>query len=37
MKKFFVATKNPHKVGEFKRILEPLGFSVVCETDLKEK
>lgn len=37
MKEFFVATKNPHKVKEFKRILEPLGFSVVCETDLKEK
>lgn len=32
--KFFIASKNEHKIGEFKRILEPLGFEVVCENDL---
>ena len=34
MKKFFVATKNFHKVGEFSRILKPLGYEVICEKDL---
>lgn len=34
MKKFFVATKNAHKVEEFKRILLPLGFEVISEKDL---
>ncbi len=36
MNKFFVSTKNLHKAAEFKRILEPLGFKVVCETDLEK-
>lgn len=34
MKSFFIATKNEHKLVEFKRILEPLGYNVVCEKDL---
>lgn len=33
--RFFIASKNKHKIGEFKRILEPLGFDVVCENDLQ--
>ncbi len=33
--KFFLATKNRHKVLEFKRILSPMGIDVVCENDLK--
>ena len=32
--KFFIATKNAHKVIEFKRILEPMGIEVLCESDL---
>ena len=32
--KFFIATKNAHKVIEFKRILEPMGIEVLCERDL---
>ncbi len=32
--KFFIATKNAHKVIEFKRILEPMGIEVICESDL---
>ncbi len=32
--KFFIATKHAHKVIEFKRILEPMGIEVICESDL---
>lgn len=32
--KFFLATKNKHKVEEFKRILSCLGIEIVCEADL---
>lgn len=32
--KFLIATKNAHKVIEFKRILEPMGIEVLCESDL---
>ena len=32
--KFFIATKNPKKLKELKRILEPLGIDAVCESDL---
>ena len=28
-KKFVIATNNPHKVIEFKRILEPMGIACV--------
>ena len=32
--KLFIATKNQHKVAEFKRILEPIGIEIICESDL---
>lgn len=34
--KIFVATKNIKKLGELKRILEPMGFEVLCEKDLEK-
>lgn len=33
--KFFVATKNAHKLAELKRILEPMGIDAICETDIE--
>lgn len=33
--KFFVATKNAHKLDELKRILEPMGIDAVCENDVE--
>ncbi len=33
-KKFVIATNNPHKVVEFKRILEPMGISCVSQKEL---
>ncbi|MBR4116482.1 MAG: RdgB/HAM1 family non-canonical purine NTP pyrophosphatase [Clostridia bacterium] len=32
--KIFIATKNARKLKELKRILEPMGFDVLCEKDL---
>lgn len=32
--KFFLATKNRHKVQEFKRILSSLGIEIISEADL---
>lgn len=32
--KYFLATKNPHKVIEFERILSPMGIEIICEKDL---
>ena len=32
--KVFIATKNQKKLVELSRILEPMGFEVVCEKDL---
>lgn len=32
--KVFIATKNAKKLKELKRILEPMGFEVLCEKDL---
>ena len=32
--KIFIATKNAKKLKELKRILEPMGFTVLCEKDL---
>ena len=32
--KFILATKNPKKLKELQRILEPLGCEVICERDL---
>lgn len=32
--KIFIATKNQKKLIELSRILEPMGFTVVCEKDL---
>ena len=32
--KIFIATKNQKKLVELSRILEPMGFDVVCEKDL---
>ncbi len=32
--KIFIATKNAKKLKELKRILEPMGFEVLCEKDL---
>ncbi len=32
--KFFLSTKNMHKLTEFKRILNPLGIEIICEKDL---
>ena len=34
--KFFIASKNAHKITEFKRILLPLNIDVVSEADLDE-
>ncbi len=34
--KIFVATKNIKKLNELKRILVPMGFEVLCETDLEK-
>lgn len=34
MTDIFISTKNPNKLREFKRICEPLGFRVLCETDI---
>ncbi len=33
--KIFIATKNGHKKKEFTRILEPMGFEVITESELK--
>lgn len=33
--KIFIATKNQKKLRELKRILEPMGFTVLCEKDLE--
>ena len=33
-KKFVIATNNPHKVIEFKRILEPMGITCVSQKEL---
>lgn len=32
--KIFIATKNQNKLKELKRILVPMGFDVLCESDL---
>ena len=32
--KVFIATKNQKKLVELSRILEPMGFQVLCEKDL---
>lgn len=32
---FFIATKNSHKLEELCRILQPMGYRVICERDLK--
>ena len=34
--KIFIATKNMKKLTELTRILEPMGFEVVCERDLEK-
>lgn len=34
--KFFIASKNLHKIEEFKRILSPLGVDLVTEADLND-
>ena len=34
--KFFIATKNAHKMQEFSRILEKSNITLICEKDLKE-
>jgi len=34
--KIFIATKNQKKLEELKRILEPMGFDVLCEKDLEK-
>ncbi len=34
--KFFIATKNPHKVKEFSAIFSELGIELICENDLKK-
>lgn len=34
--KIFIATKNAKKLKELKRILEPMGFEVLCEKDLEK-
>lgn len=36
MTEFFLATKNAHKIGEFRRMLEPLGIRVISERDLAD-
>lgn len=33
-KKFVIATNNPHKVIEFKRILEPMGITCVSQKEM---
>lgn len=33
--KFFVATKNQHKMSEFKKIFENSGITVLCENDVE--
>ena len=35
--KFFVATKNQHKMSEFKKIFENSGITVLCENDVEIK
>ena len=32
--KIYIATKNAKKLVELKRILEPMGFEVLCQKDL---
>ncbi|MEE0928662.1 MAG: RdgB/HAM1 family non-canonical purine NTP pyrophosphatase [Acutalibacteraceae bacterium] len=32
--KFFLASKNKHKIAEFSRILSPLGVEIISEADL---
>lgn len=32
---FFIATKNQHKLEELCRILQPMGYRVICERDLE--
>lgn len=34
--KIFIATKNQKKLVELSRILEPMGFDVICENDLEK-
>ena len=34
--KVFIATKNQKKLIELSRILEPMGFDVLCEKDLEK-
>ncbi len=34
--KFFIATKNQHKMQEFKKILEKSNIELICEADLSE-
>lgn len=34
--RFFIATKNKHKLTELERILKPLGIDVISEADLSE-
>ena len=34
--KIFIATKNHDKLRELKRVLEPMGFTVLCENDLTQ-
>lgn len=35
--KFFIATKNQHKLEELSRIILPMGFEVISEKDLENK
>lgn len=35
--KFFIATKNQHKLEELRRIILPMGFDVISEKDLENK
>lgn len=34
--KFIIATKNAKKKLELERILAPMGYEVICESDLDE-
>ncbi len=34
--KYFISTKNQHKIIEFERILSQLGIELLSEKDLKE-
>ena len=34
--KFFIASKNKHKIAEFVRILEPMNIDVISEADLSK-